>query len=296
MNQSRQPDLFEPEPKDDTLYHVGVSGGKDSAAVLLWMVHESGIPKDKIEATFCDTANEHDWTLEHIALLSETVHPIKTLTPAMGFYDLAMSRHRFPSTKARFCTQALKIYPSQDHITLRFKEYKRVVNVTGSRANESTDRSRLDEWDYNANLLCDQWRPIIRWTIDDVFAIHKKYDIPLNPLYEAGAMRVGCFPCIMSRKSEIRNIALKFPERIDMIRNAEQKFFERYGRFSSFFSPNKVPERFRSMPYINAKGDTIMIPTIDDVVRWSMTGDRAVGSFNEEESDEPISCSSGFCE
>lgn len=40
-----------------TCYHVGISGGKDSGALLLWMVHESGIPADQIIATFCDTGN-----------------------------------------------------------------------------------------------------------------------------------------------------------------------------------------------------------------------------------------------
>lgn len=50
------------ELPEDTIYHVGVSGGKDSGAVLLWMVHKSGIPREKINATFCDTGNEHERT------------------------------------------------------------------------------------------------------------------------------------------------------------------------------------------------------------------------------------------
>ena len=54
---------------------VGISGGKDSGAVLLWLVYESGIPKHKINATFCDTGNEHEWTYQQVDMLSQKAHP-----------------------------------------------------------------------------------------------------------------------------------------------------------------------------------------------------------------------------
>lgn len=296
-------DFFRPELPEDTVYHIGVSGGKDSTAVLLWMIHESGVPRDRLDVTFCDTENEHEWTYEHIRLLSETVHPIRTLKPERGFIDLALHKRRFPGTKTRFCTQFLKIVPTQDHITRLLREHGKVVAVSGTRAAEASpgtkhDRAKALEWDYSGHLLTIQWRPLLRWTLDDVLAIHRKHGVPLNPLYEAGALRVGCWPCIMSRKAEIRNIALNFPERIDQIRAAEQEFVRRYGRYSSFFPSKTVPPRFRSMPYRCKDGRVEMIATIDDVVRWSLTGDRAKGSWDdqEEEAEEPVSCSSGFCE
>ena len=74
-------DFFKPDIPSDAIYHVGVSGGKDSGAVLLWMVHESGIPRHQINATFCDTGNEHKHTYEQVRILSEKVHPIETLKP-----------------------------------------------------------------------------------------------------------------------------------------------------------------------------------------------------------------------
>jgi hypothetical protein len=37
--------------------HCGCSGGKDSTALLLWMVHESGYHLESIRPTFCDTGN-----------------------------------------------------------------------------------------------------------------------------------------------------------------------------------------------------------------------------------------------
>ena len=263
------------------------------------MLHHSGIDRSKIICAFSDTGNEHEWTYEHVRKMDRELHPIKWLKSEFDFYELAYSRKRFPSTKARFCTQVLKIYPSEDYIKeLRYDGFN-VISVSGVRADESEDRSKLGEWDMaGCNVVYPQWRPLINWKIEDVLEIHARHGFPLNPLYDAGAKRVGCFPCIMSRKAEVRNIALKFPERIDMIRKAEQSFLERYGRYSSFFPRKTVPERFRSMPYVAKDGETVMVATIDDVVRWSMTGKLAKGSYKEDpdENEQGIGCMSGFCE
>lgn len=281
-------DFFKPDIPDDAIYHVGVSGGKDSGAVLLWMVHESGIPRHQINATFCDTGNEHEYTYEQVRMLSEKVHPIEMLKPELDFFALAQKKTRFPSTKVRFCTQHLKIFPSQDHIVYLKQAYSCVVAVSGVRSNESFERSKLLEWDYSGNLMTLQWRPLITWKIEDVLAIHAKYGIPMNPLYAAGAQRVGCFPCIMSNKAEMRNIAINFPDRLNLIRDYEKEL-------SSFFSPNKTPVRFHSGSCQTKDGRTVTFPLVDDVARWSMTGKRAKGSYLDDE-PEPISCSSGFCE
>ncbi len=287
-------DFFKPEIPENAIYHVGISGGKDSGAVLLWLVHESGIPRHKINATFCDTGNEHEWTYEQVRLLSEKVHPIETLKPELPFFELVKKKKLFPTAFRRYCTQHLKIFPVQDHIAYLRQAYRNVVAVSGVRSNESPERSKLLEWDYSGHLLTTQWRPLISWTIEDVVAIHAKYGIPMNPLYEAGATRVGCFPCVMSNKAEIRMIALKFPERINLIRETEESITSAGGN-SGFFARDKVPLRFRTKPYVAKDGEKMNVATIDDVVRWSMTGKRAQGSY-EDEAPEPINCSSGFCE
>lgn len=285
-----------PQIKANMVFHVGISGGKDSTAALLWMLHESGIEPSRLDVTFCDTGNEHEWTYAHIKWLNEKVHPVATLKPELTFFPLAFQKRRFPSTKARFCTEFLKIYPTEEHIrTLKLRGLEPVA-VSGVRADESAERRNLPEWDFSGNLFCLQWRPLIRWTLADVLAIHRRYGVPLNPLYLIGAQRVGCWPCIMSRKSEIRTIALRFPARIEEIRHAEQAFEKTYGRYSSFFPATTVPERFRTKPFQREDGTWIKVASIDDVVRWSMTGERAQGSWDDTAAPEPVSCNSGFCE
>ena len=288
--------MARPDLRADAVYHVGVSGGKDSAAALLFMVHLSGVEKENIRASFCDTGNEHEWTLAHVRWLSENVHPIETIYPERGFYELALQRKRFPSACARFCTEELKIIPTAEHILKLKMEGRQIVAVSGVRGDESADRSKLSEWDFSGNLLCYNWRPLIRWCLKDVFEIHNRFSVPLNPLYSAGAKRVGCFPCIMSRKDEVRNIALNFPERIARIREQEGEFLKRYGRYSSFFAFDRVPLRFRSFKFKRADGSMELVCTIDDVVKWSMTGRRARGSWKDEPAENPLSCNSGYCE
>lgn len=280
----------------DELYHVGVSGGKDSAAALLFMVHESGIPREKIRATFVDIGNDHEWTIQHVKMLSENVHPINIIKPDQDFFELTMQKKRFPSAKARFCTEFLKIIPATEVVQSLRKEAKRIVAVSGVRADESEGRSKLPEWDFSGNLLCEEWRPLLKWSIADVYAIHTRHNIPLNPLYALGARRVGCWPCVMSRKSEIRMIARKFPERIDAIRNMEAEMLKRNGVVNTFFHAMTVPPRFRTTPYIKKDGTQVMVCGIDDVVRWSMTGHRAKGSWDSNPEHEPIGCNSGYCE
>ena len=283
-----------------TIYHVGVSGGKDSGAVLLWMVKESGIPREQIRATFCDTGNEIDETYNQVRILSERVFPIETLKPPLDFYELARKKKRFPSTKARFCTQDLKMKPSKEYIDNLLREGFDVIGVSGVRADESLSRSKLPEWGdpMESYFGIKEWRPLLKWTIVEVVAIHKKYGITMNELYAKGAMRVGCVPCIMSRKSEVRNIAKNFPERIDFIR--DQEWQGENGVFHSFFPRKKVPVGFRSIEITTASGDTMTVATIDDVVAWSKTKDRkhshgqmAMDFWHE---DEVCPTTMGVCE
>lgn len=261
---------------DYDIYHVGISGGKDSQALLLWVVNESGFPLDKVRATFCDTGNEHQLTYDHIKMMSETIFPIETIQPPLSFYELAEKKKRFPSTKARFCTQHLKIIPTQTHILKYLQDGKRVLLLSGVRAGESKERADLPELDFDEYYAVDMYRPLLNWSLDDVWSFLKKYSSPRNPLYDYGAMRVGCFPCIMSNKYEVRNIANNFPERIDMIRPKEQEIGK---QGSTFFPPNKTPKRFRSKPVVTKKGKTVFVATIDDVVEWSKTGKRRPNQY-----------------
>ena len=271
------------------IVHVGISGGKDSQAVYTWLVQDSGCLVDKIRASFCDTRNEHEWTYEHIEYMRQAIGPIETIAAELGFYELAEKERRFPSAKARFCTEYLKMQVSQKHIKQWMMDGKNILLITGVRRGESKARSELPEFDFDTYYACDVYRPIIDWTTEQVFAYLKSKGQHANPLYSVGAKRVGCFPCIMSNKRELRTISDKFPERIEMIASWEEKLGV------SFYSSKYVPERGRLTPF-QRNGVTYMCPSIRDIAKWSHTS--RGGKHFDFDFDEPPTCAnnSGACE
>ena len=282
--------------------HGGVSGGKDSAALMLWMVYESGYDPETLRFSMTDTGNEAAETYEHIQLLHCKVHPIHIIKPPLDFYELAEKKGRFPSSKARFCTQELKMKPTKAYLEGLMAEGYTVINHSGVRASESADRAKLEEREpaWLSFFGCESYRPLLRWTLADVWAIHARYGIPPNPLYAKGCTRVGCLPCVMSRKSEIAVIARQFPERIDRIRECENEALSNRRGGSTFFPPAMVPVRYRTgNVYQNKAGQGIKLTMIDDVVRWAEEGTSATtGVLNFDDLDEPPTCDSrsGLCE
>jgi 3'-phosphoadenosine 5'-phosphosulfate sulfotransferase (PAPS reductase)/FAD synthetase len=252
-----------------TINHIGVSGGKDSTALLLWAVHESGYPRESLNVTFCDTGNESPITLDYVAMLSEKVWPITVLKPLRGFYDLAKWKKRFPSAKARFCTEHLKIIPTKEHVTALLKAGNEVLLHSGVRAAESEARANLPVRAFDGTFRAWVFRPLLSWTIDEVWAIHARYGVVRNPLYDAGCSRVGCFPCIMSRKAEIAMIARNFPERIEFL--AAQENDPGFPKGSTFYKRDMTPEQFRTVEVTCKDGRIVKVPNIRDVADWAKT-------------------------
>lgn len=242
---------------DDSNVVLSLSGGKDSMATGL-MLKELGIP---FQCIFMDTGWEHVSLYDYIEQLQETevLGPITVLkaraadrNQKRSLYPLAqpereevalavedrlgrespmvrlvLTKLMFPSLKRRFCTGDLKIKPAAiffhklEVACRRAGDDRLPLNVVGIRAEESARRSRMTEWDHSADLHTDVWRPILRWTMDDIVAIHQRHGLRPCRLYLAGARRVGCWPCIFSRKREIRLVSDLNPMRIDAL-----EFFE----------------------------------------------------------------------
>lgn len=291
------------DQRDYDIVHLGVSGGKDSTAAMLWLLFESGIPRDKIRLSFCDTGNEDVLTYAYLDMLREKFYPIHTIYPERDFWELAKWKKRFPSTRARFCTQHLKIIPTRDYIASLMADGAEVVTLSGTRRDEAhtgNERGTQPQFEQITGIGCATYRPIIEWSIDDVWNtlaryidlsdvvalvendknlsdIHKgdivgRITIPRNPLYDMGASRVGCYPCVNSNKMEIRNIARYRPETIERIARAEQESgsCNRCG-YSSFFAMGKIPLYHRTKKITTKSGDTMRVASIRDVVRWSRT-------------------------
>lgn len=197
---------------------ASISGGKDSAAMSLYL-RELGIDH---ELVFMDTGWEHPDTYAYLRyILPNVLGPIRWLRAPRQMEELIIHKGMFPSRIRRFCTDELKVKPLQKHLRACMDDGHDVLNVVGIRAEESDARSRLPEWEWQEGFDCEVWRPILRWTLDDVIAIHRRHNLTPNPLYLRGVKRVGCWPCINCSKSEIRFMAESDPHRVVRLRVLE---------------------------------------------------------------------------
>lgn len=281
---------------------ASISGGKDSAAMALWH-KERDIAHERV---FFDTGWEHPDTYAYLrGPLSAKIGPIRELAanprfsmtelsavlaaiddlPAVSeefwkgnpMVALCLKKGMFPSgIKARWCTDLLKREVAFNHFeSLIDEEGAEVVSCIGVRAEESAQRSQLRafewiEWGRSGGRRydCLVYRPLLQHTLADVIAIHRRHDLPPNPLYLVdGIQRVGCAPCIHERKSGIRALAKLWPERIELIRELEVAV----GRLAELrlAGQERRNPNWRAPAWFMASGQGC-IP-IDTVVQWSRT-------------------------
>lgn len=310
---------------------VSVSGGKDSTALLLLAI-ERGV--ENLQAVFADTGHEHAQTYDYIEYLNARVFPIRRIKADFSariaakaefiavkwreqgiaeekvqralavmkptgnpFLDLCIWKGRFPSTKARFCSEELKRNPIIEQVQRPLLDAgDDVISWQGVRRDESDNRRNLPEnecKEIDGSTGAELWnfRPILDWTVDDVFAMHRKHGIEPNPLYRQGMGRVGCMPCIHARKDELLEIAVRFPEEIERVSEWERIIGDAGKRDVA------------GQTFFTARGESnetaYDVGSVWQRIEWAKTsrGGRQYDMFRTLENDGPL-CTSiyGLCE
>ena len=242
----------------------------------LHTLRASGAPANEIEAAeraegarvaaLCE-----EWAREMEGMLGVEYSP---------FVRVALRKGVLPNRKLRWCTQELKAMPAKSYLAT----LDNPINVVGIRREESEARAAMPEREEDKYMDCDVWRPLIHWTLDDVIAIHARHGLTPNPLYLQNSSRVGCWPCIFSRKEEIRFIP---PERVAVIRVLEERVKQasemRLARRGA--EPDKRPPTFFQAD--EALDDGSYHWPIDDVMEWARTarGGRQVELFASKARD-----------
>jgi DNA sulfur modification protein DndC len=177
---------------------VGYSGGKDSTATLqlVWMALE-GLPAEQrtkqIHVISTDTLVENPvvaaWVAHSLDLIGKTAEeqdlPIEAhrLTPQITdtfWVNLIGRGYPAPRPKFRWCTERLKIKPSNEFIRRMVRKHGEAILVLGTRKAESSGRAARmksletrrvrDRLSPNSNLPNSLvYSPVEDWTNDDVW-------------------------------------------------------------------------------------------------------------------------------
>lgn len=215
------------------------------------------------------------------------------------FLDLCLLKGRFPSTRARFCSAELKNRPIYEQViepllnhALEYETGDQVVSWIGVRADESRNRADLDVVDEDRDTGLIHYRPLICYTADQVFDLHRRHGIQPNPLYTQGMSRVGCMPCIHANKNELAEIARRWPSEFDRVAKWEGLVGQVSKRgVSTFFSYDKTPGDHQT-------DTTLPMPNIYEVARWAKTsrGGKQFPLFDDRQPVQECSSVYGLCE
>lgn len=260
------------------------SGGKDSTALVLYLLYESNIPKEQIHIVFADTNWEHEYTYEQVERM-EKLHPVHTVRSNKypGGMPQLMRERGIPIQRARFCTSLLKIEPIREYQ----QQFDTYVSARGIRKEEATATNGrdVDLFEFDLGTMMYSWYPIKDYTLQEVWDIHHRYGFRINPLYDMGFSRVGCAPCIFARKGELAMWGDIAENHIQIIREVEAL------RNFPYISPTGKPKQYHNKVSNNGK----TYAAIDSILKWAHTARKDHKFYNP--SDEMDStCGSGLCE
>lgn len=179
---------------------LGISGGKDSAALALYM--RERVPE--MEYFFCDTGAELPETYEYLARLEAALgKKIVRLNADRNFdHWLQVFGGALPSPQMRWCTKNLKIKPLEAWIG-----EDQAKSYVGIRA----DENRSGYISHKPNI-----EPVFPFKEDgitkaDVMRILEEAGVGLPSYYE-WRTRSGCYFCFFQRKAEWVGLAERHPD------------------------------------------------------------------------------------
>lgn len=220
-------------------------------------------------------------------------NPDGTLGSAGGKAGKLATRRKFPQVSpdlsVRWCSAYLKIDVCTAALNNqeRFRG-RRVLVVTGERAQESAGRARYKVLEPHKSDLrdgkryqrhVDAWRPVHKWTEQEVWAIMEAHRVNPHPCYRVGFSRCSCMPCIFGNADQWATVKAMDPERFDRLAAYEADFGVTLKRKVSL---PVLASQGRSYPMGREDAEAAMRRTFDEPVvlepgRWRLPS----GAFGE---------------
>jgi len=201
--------------QNSNVRHVlGISGGKDSAALAIYIKDRYPEISEKMEYFFTDTGSELKEIYEFLdkleAFLDSKIHRLSSGKPFEHW--LKVHNDYLPSAKQRWCTRVMKIKPFE-----AFVGDDPVISYVGIRADENRQG-------YKSNK--ETITPVFPFVEDgimrgDVFNILEK-SVGV-PKYYDWRSRSGCYFCFFQRESEWLGLKRKHPKLFERAKAFEEE-------------------------------------------------------------------------
>ena len=197
---------------------LGISGGKDSAALAVFM--RRTYPELDIDYYFTDTGKELPEVYEFLARLEgELGKPILRLDPHRDFdFWLREYGHFLPSARTRWCTRQLKLLPFKKWVQPWLDSGDKVYSYVAIRADEDHREGLVSQ---HENLIVKL--PFREHGIDKagVYDLLDASGLGLPKYYEWRS-RSGCTFCFFQQKIEWVRLKERHPEAFEEAKRYEK--------------------------------------------------------------------------
>lgn len=204
----------------DYRHVLGLSGGKDSAALAVYIKEQYPHIHEKMEYFFSDTGAELKEAYEFLDRLEAYLgREIVRLSSGKEFdHWLMMNNGLLPSPQIRWCTRTMKIKPFEE-----FVGNDPCVSYVGIRADEFREGYRSDGKPNIKAVFPFIDDGLVR---DDIFQLLE--DTVGVPEYYEWRSRSGCFFCFFQRQDEWLGLKRRHPELFERAKEYEAKFRKKY--------------------------------------------------------------------
>lgn len=190
---------------------LGLSGGKDSAALAIYL--RDRVPE--MEYFFADTGAELPETLEFVDLLQDYLgKPIVRLNAGRDFdYYLKLNNNYLPSPRQRWCTISLKLIPFENYVG-----DDPVISYIAIRADEPERSGYISK---KTNIkTCFPFKDdgLVK---EDILNILESSGLGI-PSYYKWRSRSGCYFCFFQRQEEWVGLKQHHPDLFEKAKEYEK--------------------------------------------------------------------------
>ncbi|MGK8171066.1 phosphoadenosine phosphosulfate reductase domain-containing protein [Pseudomonas aeruginosa] len=207
---------------------LGLSGGKDSAALAVYMRQTH--PELDIEYFFTDTGKELPEVYEFLGRLEGYLgKPIERLNPRRDFdFWLREYNHFLPSPQTRWCTRMLKLKPFEQWVKPMLASGDKVTSYVAIRADEEYREGYSSKQDNLTVKLPFREAGIDKAGVTDILESSGVG----YPKYYEWRSRSGCTFCFFQQKIEWVRLKERHPEAFEEAKALEKDALEHGSPFT----------------------------------------------------------------